>query len=197
MSNHLDILFFGDSLTFGYGVSKENSWVYKTSHELELNYINKGKNGDTTSSMLSRYSSDVLQNKPSIIFIMGGTNDLLSGRSLDSILENIEIMIKDALTIKSQIIIGIPPIIFGDMANDLFCPSPFYKYAEDKLSLLHKELIKLCDKYLLSYIDFYSITLNQKTLFLDGIHLNTKGNDLMFERAVKIIKDKFSNIKSE
>lgn len=26
MNNHIDIIFFGDSLTFGYGVSKEKSW---------------------------------------------------------------------------------------------------------------------------------------------------------------------------
>ncbi|HCW54274.1 MAG TPA: GDSL family lipase [Clostridium sp.] len=194
MSDNLNILFFGDSLTFGYGVSKENSWVYKTSHELKLDYINKGKNGDTTSSMLSRYNSDALQNKPYVIFIMGGTNDLLCGRNVDYILDNIEIMIKDALAINSQVTIGIPPVIFGDMANDLFCPSPFYTYAEDKLSLLHKELIKLCNKYLVSYIDFYSILLNQKTLFLDGIHLNTQGNQLMFEHAVKIIRNTLSRM---
>lgn len=193
MNDDLDIIFFGDSLTFGYGVSKENSWVYKTSCELNLNFLNKGKNGDTTSAMLVRYNHDVLKYNPSVICIMGGTNDLLCGRKIDYILDNIEIMIKDALDIKSQVIIGIPPIILGDMANDLFCPSSFYTYAEEKLPQLHKSLIELCNKYLVSYIDFYSLQLNHKHLFVDGIHLNSKGNDLMFKDAVKVIKSKFSH----
>ena len=49
-----------------------------------------------------------------------------------------------------------PPIIFGDMANDLFCPSSFYTYTEETLAILHEKIIELCDKYSVSYVDFYS-----------------------------------------
>ena len=82
MSDNKDIIFFGDSLTYGYGVQKEKSWVYLIGNILNLNYLNKGQNGDTTPSMLSRYYSSVLKYNPSKIFIMGGTNDLLCGRSI-------------------------------------------------------------------------------------------------------------------
>ena len=190
MNSNLDIIYFGDSLTYGYGVPKEKSWVYKASHELHLNYINKGKNGDTTSAMLARYSRDVLQYSPSIIFIMGGTNDLLCGRNLNYIIDNMEIMIKDALDIKAQVIIGIPPIILGDIASDLFCPSSFYSYTEKNLPLLRKSLIKLCNKYSVIYTDFYSLELNDKNLFIDGIHLNSNGNDLLSKCIIKIFKSK-------
>lgn len=185
MNNNLDIIFFGDSLTFGYGVPKEKSWVYKTAHELQMNYMNKGKNGDTTSAMLSRYYSDVLCYNPSQIFIMGGTNDLLCGRDIDYIIDNIEIMIKDALNMNSKIIIGIPPVIIKDMANELFCPSSFYGYADKELNNLHIALIRLCQKYPARYVDFYSLPLNKKELFTDGVHLNSLGNDIMFRNAVK------------
>lgn len=190
MNNDLDIIFFGDSLTFGYGVSKEKSWVYKTSHELNLKYINKGKNGDTTSAMLARYSTDALSYKPSSVFIMGGTNDLLCGRDVDYIIDNIEIMIKDALSIKSKVIIGIPPVIIGYMADELFCPSSFYIYAEKELPDLHDRLINLCEKYEVTYVDFYSLPLKKEDLFIDGIHLNPAGNDIMFNNAVKYFKIK-------
>lgn len=188
MDNNLDIIFFGDSLTFGYGVPKEKSWVYKTAHELQQNYMNKGKNGDTTSAMLARYNSDVLCYEPSLIFIMGGTNDLLCGRDVDYIIDNIEIMIKDALNINSKVIVGIPPVIIGYMANELFCPSSFYGYAEKELHNLHKRLIELCEKYSVTYIDFYSLPLNKEELFTDGIHLNSLGNDIMFKNAVRCFK---------
>ena len=185
MDNNLDIIFFGDSLTFGYGVPKENSWVYKTARKLQLKYINKGKNGDTTSAMLARYNNDVLCYKPSAVFIMGGTNDLLCGRNVDYIIDNIEIMIKDALNINSKIILGIPPSIIGHMANELFCPSSFYSYAEKQLYNLHSRLIELCDKYLVTCVDFYSLPLNNDDLFIDGIHLNSLGNEIMFKNAVR------------
>ena len=51
-----------------------------------------------------------------------------------------------------------------------------------------EKIIELCDKYSVSYVDFYSLPLNNKNLFVDGIHLNVKGNDLMFKHAVKAIK---------
>ena len=38
MSNNFDIIFFGDSLTFGYGVSKQNSWVYKLTQKISFHH---------------------------------------------------------------------------------------------------------------------------------------------------------------
>ena len=55
-SKNIDMILIGDSLTFGYGVSKKNSWVYKLQNEYtNLKILNKGVNGDTTSLMLTRY----------------------------------------------------------------------------------------------------------------------------------------------
>lgn len=183
---NLDIIFFGDSLTFGYGVNKKYSWVTKLSNTLNYKFMNKGKNGDTTSSMLTRFYTDVLQYKPKEIFIMGGTNDLLCKRSISSIIENIEIMIKDGLTIGSEIIIGIPPILISDMANKLFSPSDFYIYAEIKLNKLKFELISLCNKYNIRYLNFYDLIPKNSVLFLDGLHLTEEGHDIMYKEALKI-----------
>lgn len=35
-------IFIGDSLIFGYGVHKNEGWVYKISENTSLNIINKG-----------------------------------------------------------------------------------------------------------------------------------------------------------
>lgn len=101
-----NFVFIGDSLTFGYGVHKNDSWVYRISKKLNYNIINKGINGDTTPSMLNRFYEDVIAENPSNIFIMGGTNDLLSGRNIYSIIDNIELMINDIVT-NTNIFIGI------------------------------------------------------------------------------------------
>ena len=70
MSYNIDIIFLGDSLTYGYGVPKEKSWVYLTAKRLNLNYLNKSQNGDTTPSMLSRYYSNVIKYNPAPIAIV-------------------------------------------------------------------------------------------------------------------------------
>lgn len=182
MNNHFDIIFLGDSLTFGYGVPKQNSWVYKIAHELYSSSLNKACNGDTTTSMLSRYYDDVIKYNPSNVFIMCGTNDLLLGRTVTSIIDNIELMIKDAIDINSKVIIGIPPNIIGSMANELFSPSHLYGYAEKELLTLKTELINLCNKYKLEFINFYDLTLNNTGIYLDGIHLTTLGHELMYKK---------------
>lgn len=184
MNNTIDIIFFGDSLTFGYGVPKQNSWVYKLTQKLSLSSLNKACNGDTTPSMLSRYYNDVLIHSPSKIVIMGGTNDLLLGKSVASIIDNIELMIKDALDINAEVIIGIPPIIIGEMANELFSPSQLYTYAENELLTLKTQLIKLCINYKVKFINFYDLTLNKNDIYLDGLHLTSTGHDLMYKEAL-------------
>lgn len=181
--NSVDLVLIGDSLTFGYGVPKKDSWVYKLQEKYPYkNILNKGINGDTTSSMLTRYYKDVLIKKPKNIFIMGGTNDLLSGRNVDYIVKNIEIMIKEGLENNSNIIVGIPPIIIKDLAETLFMPSNYYKNCDENLSSLRESIINLQKKYPFKYIDFYTLTKNHvlsEKIFLDGIHLNIKGNTLL------------------
>ena len=184
MSNNFDIIFFGDSLTFGYGVPKQNSWVYKLTQKLSSSSLNKACNGDTTTSMLSRYYNDVLILCPTKIFIMGGTNYLLLGRSVASIIDNLEIMIKDGIQINSEIIIGVPPKIIGQMANALFSPSNLYAYAERELLILKNELIKLCINYEIQFINFYDVILAKNNIYLDGIHLTSSGHELMFKEAL-------------
>ena len=139
--------------------------------------------------MLNRFTEDVVVYNPESIFIMGGTNDLLSNRSLNLILDNIELMIKEALTKTNNIIIGIPPRIIKEDAYNLFMPSLTYDYCENNLPKLREELIKLCNSYKIKYIDFYNLTLNtnSKEIFIDGIHFNEKGHELLFKEFINTL----------
>ena len=116
---------------------------------------------------------------------MGGTNDLLLGRPVSSIIDNLEIMIKDGMNINSEIIIGIPPKIIGQMANALFSPSHLYAYAERELLSLKDELIKLCINYEIQFINFYDLTINENDVYLDGIHLTSLGHELLYKEALR------------
>ena len=183
-----DLILIGDSLVFGYGVPYNHSFAYKLSTSLNIAINNKGINGDTTIPMLDRFYTDVVLNNPKYIFIMGGTNDLLLGRTVDTIIENINLMILDAKKISAKTYIGIPPCIIKDLAERLFMPSDFYTYAEKSLPLLKEALISLCKKHNIKYINFYDITFNNKknNIFVDGIHLNEIGNNLMYEEFCRV-----------
>lgn len=187
-----NFVFIGDSLTFGYGVNKSKTWIecYKefcVEKSNDLNIINKGINGNTTTDILNRFTEDVTSLNPSTIFIMGGTNDLLSNRSINSIIDNIELMIQESLTFTDSIIIGIPPRIIKEDAYRLFMPSLTYDYCEKSLPKLRDLLIKLCNKYKLKYIDFYDLTssINHNEYYIDGIHFNENGHKLLFNKFIK------------
>ncbi len=192
--NSNNFIFIGDSLTFGYGVPKNKCWIelfkkYSLSSNMNFSIINKGINGNTTTDMLNRFTEDVTMLNPKSVFIMGGTNDLLSNRPLNSILDNIELMLKEALTKTNNIFIGIPPRIIKEDAYKLFMPSSTYDYCETNLPKLREGLIKLSKNYKIKYIDFYnmSLILDQKEIFLDGIHFNEKGHKLIFNEFIKIL----------
>ena len=179
-------VFLGDSLIYGYGVKPKDNWVNKLKTTYNLNICNKGINGSTSTDMLVRFQRDVLDSLPNTLFLMAGTNDLLSNRNVSSIIDNIELMIKDALSNNIKVLIGIPPNIIPEMANTLFMRCDTYDYCKENLALLRKEILNLCTKYSLKYIDFYSATEDTKgisNLYLDGIHFNPLGQDLLFETA--------------
>ena len=182
-------VFLGDSLIFGCVVKRSVIGWIEVLGTFDFDIYIKVVDGSTSTDMLVRFQRDAIDNCPNILFLMAGTNDLLSNRSVTSIVNNIEIMIKEALLNNIKVHIGIPPNIIPEMANKLFMRCDTYDYCKESLPLLRNELLNLCNSYSLKYIDFYSITENSKqlsNLYLDGIHFNPKGQDLLFEAAKKL-----------
>ena len=93
--------------------------------------------------MLERFHRDVILNNPKCIFIMGGTNDLLCGRTVSSIVENICEMVNEGLTKTQKVYIGVPPCIIPEKACVLFSQSELYSYCDSALPILREELINL------------------------------------------------------
>ncbi len=69
------IVCLGDSLVYGYGVPRRDTWAALATNAGETEYINKGVNGDTTGGMLARFTADVLPCQPDAVLMMGGAND--------------------------------------------------------------------------------------------------------------------------
>jgi len=173
------IVCIGDSLTFGYGVHAKDAWPHIVTEEMGITMINRGENGDTTAGMLSRFYEDVVLERPDRVFLMGGTNDIMMGVSVDFILENISLMLDKAKLAGIEAIIGVPPgINFKG-----------FKAFTDRL-------IKYCQTEKLDYVDFehlYPVRMSLRgysRLYSDNLHPTKEGHHVMAEIFCKFLKER-------
>lgn len=68
-------------------------------------YANVGISGQNTTQMLERFEADVLEQDPSCVVIMGGTNDLAQGYAEEQILSNIVEMAERAAALGMNVIL--------------------------------------------------------------------------------------------
>ena len=176
------ILFLGDSLTEGLGVSKENAFpklvetMIQTELKKDITIINGGVSGSTTSDALSRLKW-YLKKKPYIVFIALGANDGLRGLDLNKSKENLEEIIKYAQNSNAKVLLAgmlIPPN-YGEEYSKRF--KEMYKEIKNKYSL--KSMPFLLDEVA------GQKELNQR----DGIHPNIEGHKIIAKNVFTFIKE--------
>lgn len=79
-----NILVFGDSLSAGYGLAIEKSWVYLLQQELQraqpgFSVVNASISGETTTGGRERIAQALKQFHPAIVVVELGANDGLRG----------------------------------------------------------------------------------------------------------------------
>lgn len=190
----IKITCIGDSLTFGYGVSKDKKWIDILAKELpQYEVLNKGVNGDTTSGLLSRFYQDVILNKPEKTIITIGSNDFLTGRTVDSAFENLKLLIKESRENGIDTFVGIEPLICADLAKEYWCSYLDYSIINSKISLYRYKILNYCKEESIDCIDFYDLfeNLNSKLenhdMFLDGLHPKEEIHKIMAKKVIEII----------
>lgn len=176
------ILFLGDSLTEGLGVSKEDAFpkLVETLIQTELNkrivVINGGVSGSTTSDGLSRLNW-YLKKKPYIVFLALGTNDGLRGLDLEQSQKNLEEIIRHAQASNAKVI----------LAGMLIPPNYGPEYSEQFKKMYQNLKIKYKLKSMPFLLDGVAgkKEFNQK----DGIHPNEKGHKHIAENVFEFIKE--------
>uniref|UniRef100_UPI0040486E42 arylesterase n=1 Tax=Roseivirga sp. TaxID=1964215 RepID=UPI0040486E42 len=173
--NRKTIIFFGDSITAGYGLSMEEAYpnlIQKRIDSLGLNYevINAGLSGEASAGGLDRIDW-ILKGKPDIFVLELGGNDGLRGLSIEETEANLKAMIDKvrAANSNTKILLAgmqIPPNL-GQEYTKAF-RNVFPKVAKDK----NVELIP----FLLENVGG-DTKLNQS----DGIHPNTAGHKIVAE----------------
>jgi len=176
------ILFLGDSLTEGLGVSKENAFpklvenLIQTELKKDVTVINGGVSGSTTSDGLARLKWYMKKN-PYIIFVALGANDGLRGLNLQQSEKNLEEIIKYAQTSDAKVL----------LAGMLIPPN----YGQDYSEQFKKIYQQLKNKYNLKSMPFLLDGVAGKKEFnqSDGIHPNEEGHKYIAKKVFEFLKE--------
>ncbi|WP_317128021.1 arylesterase [Mariniflexile fucanivorans] len=182
-SSSKKIVFFGDSLTAGYGLDDVNDAfpgiIQRKIDSLELDYsiVNSGVSGETTSGGKNRIDW-VLNEKPSIFILELGANDGLRGVPLKQSKENLQAII-DAVKKKY-------PDTKIVLAGMQLPPNMGQTYTTEFKNIF-PELAKKNDVQLIPFLleDVGGVSaLNQS----DGIHPTKEGHQIMAKNVWDVLE---------
>lgn len=192
------ILAFGDSITFGRLVAPGKGWadrlkVYFESKDFYNTFYNLGIPGDSSTGLLGRFEIElrarVQYNYPEdrfIILIAIGTNDSRDSGSpekMHTTPEAYEKNISKLVSLASKhskeiVLIGLPPV------DESIMPYEGKYYSNEAIAKFNDILKKIAKEKKLLFCDTYGTFIRQKDCrksFVDGIHPNEKGHDIMYE----------------
>ncbi|MCX7771166.1 MAG: arylesterase [Proteobacteria bacterium] len=164
------ILSFGDSITYGVGAEKHESYPAILASLTKRTVIESGIPGETTEEGLKRLPELLDKYNPSLVILCEGGNDMLRQMDLNKTKENLRNMVK---LIKDKgadvILVGVPKPGFIISVPD------FYKEVAKEFNVPYEGKI-LKD------------ILTNNRLKADPIHPNKEGYKLLAESIYKIMK---------
>lgn len=181
----MKLVCLGDSLTFGFKMTRDNAWPKILEKNLNMQVINKGICGDTTGGMLSRFSRDIIEENPTHIIIMGGTNDLIFNVPLHIIQSNLATMIYHAYHYRINPIVGISIPTVPSIAINNFSFTNDFEKVNRELNSLRDWIINFSSLMNFKTIDFfdkfydYTNKIGKRELYIDGVHPTIDGNKIM------------------
>lgn len=170
LSNDATILAFGNSITHGTGAESTESYPAVLEILSGRTVINAGIPGEETSQGKDRLPAVLDKNKPDLLILCHGGNDMLRKRNGQNMLENLRSMINEAQARNIPVVlISVPkPAIFLSSAD---------AYGE-----LAKEFNIPVEDEILAEI------LSDNSLKSDQIHPNAKGYKLMAEAIYMLLQ---------
>ncbi|MEI0531477.1 GDSL-type esterase/lipase family protein [Brachyspira pilosicoli] len=196
----MKIVCLGDSTTYGYMVNRKQVWTSVLNTKFEdynIQFINKGINGDTISGMYLRFNNDVINEKPNTLILMGGVNDIFLFKPLENIKQSFVDIINESKKNNIDIITFTPiPFIKEDFT--------FFEVSSlEEMSDILMEYVNFINSYTkendVKCIDVYNMFINEilkehkyYDLYFDGVHLNSEGHNIfasyIFERLKEYVK---------
>ena len=128
------VVAFGDSITFGTGAAPHESYPVVLEKIIGRRVVNSGVPGEVTAEGLARLPKVLEREKPALVIICLGGNDLLRGMSKKQAADNIREMIR--LTVQH----GAAVILIGTPALGLsVSPEPFYREIAKEMNVSLEE----------------------------------------------------------
>ena len=179
--NPKTILFFGNSLTAGYGLSKDEAFPALIEKKLlnngkQYKVINAGLSGETSAGGLSRI--DWILRQPVDIFVLElGANDGLRGLPLESTKNNLQAII-DKVKAKNP---NVKLVIAGMMVPPNMGPDYTRQFQQ-----IFPELAKKNNATLIPFL-LEDVAGHEKLNLADGIHPNTDGHKIVANNIYRVI----------
>ena len=202
-------IFLGDSLTHGYGVPEGQGWVELLAHDLAFkgSYMeNHGIDGDTLQGMYNRLerilsaqvrSPEVHESSglaegdasktASILCLLGGTNDILMGRSADYCFKKLQGLVglwEDSQGMNRGDLIsqgrGLVVALLPPLDYDPFDQNPI-------LEAYNAKILSYAENRGLGLIDFYTPLKEASdfglVVYEGDVHPNSLGYKIMYQAA--------------
>lgn len=179
------ILVLGDSLSAGYGMAVEATWVALLQRRLvEQGYgyrvVNASSSGETTGGARSRLPHLLQLHDPAILVLELGGNDGLRGLPLRQVRDNLEFMIEEAQTSGARVVLlgmRIPPNYGATYA--------------DGLHALYGELARKHDTPLVGFF-LEGVAFDSRLMQADEIHPNAAAQPKLLENVWPTLREVLS-----
>ena len=181
-ANPPTVLVFGDSLSAGYGVDVDQTWVALLQDRLvsqgyEHRVVNASISGETTQGGVTRIVPALENFRPELVILELGGNDGLRGFPTEVIKKNIRQIIEASQDHgAAAVILGIRiPTNYGPRYSQAF--ESIYRDLAGELNV--------------RWIEFFmeGVALNDELMQDDGIHPNTRAQSILLDNAWPIIRD--------
>jgi len=174
------IVVVGDSLSSGYGIAAEQSWVALLEDRLQAEgygyqVVNASIAGDTTAGGLARLPRLLDVHDPELVVIELGGNDGLRGQPVATLRANLNKMIELCQQAGAEVVLAgiqIPPN-YG----------PAYTGA---LAAVYPELAQQHGATLIEFL-LENVALNGELMQPDGIHPNAAGQQIVFANVWRVL----------
>lgn len=175
------LLILGDSLSAGFGMNSDQSWVHLLDLRLQetgrsYRILNSSISGDTTQGGLARLPRLLKRYQPTVVIIELGANDGLRGINPAITRENMSRMIQSSQQAGASVLLAgikLPP-----------------NYGIDYIRQFESIYADLALKFDTLLVPFFmdGIVFKPELLQADGIHPNEAGQPLLLENVWKVLE---------
>ncbi|MFH1601720.1 MAG: GDSL-type esterase/lipase family protein [Candidatus Shapirobacteria bacterium] len=190
--NQTVIACLGDSITYGAGAPANKSYPSQLQSLLGSSYkvINRGQSGWTADQVLANTDAWLAQDKPDIVIIMLGVNDMRKNQKPAAVRQEIQNIVNKAKAYGAKVILSAVTPNLGDPKCDTLCMKPLVD--ELRLNIAREDYYTQNPwaGLLLDAGDYAKG--GNPILFGDALHPNASGYKriaLSFEATVKIVNN--------